>query len=304
MKSLSFIRRYANYTGGHQKVADYIGHAVAEQSTQVCLYLDNRSALEPELFDNLLGVDYQRSYLPEQADAVFLAGMDWRDYLPFYSERQPKLNLIQHVRHGDKNHPLFAFLKYRAIRLCVSEAVRNAIMPYANGPCVVIKMGHQIARINTQRDNDIYILGNKQPELARRVAKWAKSKQLRVLLHDEYVAKADVLLGMASSYVALTLPNKTEGFYLPGIEAMALSKWAVVPNCVANAEYVHRFANITPCQLNFASCISAVDFALTSVRSSFSWGQRAIGHRVVSRYSLQAERRQFHTILKDLDIHW
>jgi len=93
--------------------------------------------------------------------------MDWQVYLPFFDLKQVKINLIQHVRHGDKSHPLFEFLKHKAIRLCVSEAVKEAIEPYANGPYFTIKMGHRIPKISRPKRYDLYILATKQPQLGQ-----------------------------------------------------------------------------------------------------------------------------------------
>ena len=56
---------------------------------------------------------------PANPDMLFLDGRDWeklseeeRD-----SSRIPILNLIQHVRHGFKDNPRYAFLRHRAIRI-------------------------------------------------------------------------------------------------------------------------------------------------------------------------------------------
>ena len=119
------------------------------------------------------------------------------------------------------NH-LHAFLEHKAIRLCVSEAVRQAILPYANGPCLTIKMGHDVPQLKSEKVQDVYILANKQPEMGQEIAAALKLAGINVLMHDTYVDKHLVLSAMASSRVSLLLPNKTEGFYLPGIEGDAV----------------------------------------------------------------------------------
>ena len=300
VKSFSFFRRYLNYTGGHQKVADYIQHTCCMPNTSVKLYLENRSPIEKGLFEQFKKVQYQQCYNPSEADIAFLAGMDWSEYLPFGNTEQSIVNLVQHVRHGDSKHPLFQFLKHKATRICVSKAVKDAILPYANGPCYVVKMGHEIQFSKLKKENDLYILGNKQPDLARALEQWAKKKQLKVVMHDCYVSKQAVIQSMAQSRISVTLPNKTEGFYLPGIEAMALSDWAVVPDCIANREYLISSANVTQCDHSFESCITAIENASIALSSPLSFFKRLRGKYIACSYSLSEERKQYHKILKTL----
>jgi hypothetical protein len=53
-----------------------------------------------------------------------------------------------------------------------------------------------------------------------------------VVIHDTPTEREQVYQAMAESVVVIPLPNKTEGFFLPGIEALA--DWAVVPDCIAS----------------------------------------------------------------------
>jgi hypothetical protein len=303
-KSIAFHRQYYAYSGGHQKVCDYLRHTIAFEGYLPSLWLDNCSVVQSQLFDDIKGVDYVEKYAPDKADAVFLAGMDWQAYQPFFDAQQPKINLIQHIRHGDKNHPLFQFLQHRAIRLCVSDAVRDAILPYANGPCITIRMGHKIPKRVSPKRYDLYILAPKQPELGKQLFVWANSIGLRVLMHDVPTERELVYQAMAESVVAIPLPNKTEGFFLPGIEAMALADWAVVPDCIASREYTLPTANVSSCQLNLASCQQAIEDALqkaTRWRSVFS---RRKGEKICRSYDPANERRSFHHVLKQIEQLW
>ncbi|MBT1064909.1 hypothetical protein KJY73_15050 [Bowmanella sp. Y26] len=268
------------------------------------LWLENRSAIQTGLFEDIDNVEYEQNYRPDLADIVFLAGMDWDDYLPFANDAQPKINLIQHVRHGDKQHPLFKFLSHRAIRLCVSEAVRQAILPYANGPCLTIRMGHKIPLLTYPKSTQLYILATKNPELGGRVKNDAIKLGLSVVLHDKPVERHVVHQSMAQSIVTLTLPNKTEGFYLPGIEAMALSDWAIVPDCVASREYSSSFANVTVCERDTAACIYAVQGALASYRGVSGRLRRWMGKRIAQSYSLRAEQRAVQKVFQQIPSLW
>lgn len=300
-RSISFHRQYYAYTGGHQKVHDYLLHTTRATGFAPDLFLDNKSAINTQLFDNLPGVTYSQQYRPDNFDVAFLAGMDWQAYAPFFDPKQVKINLIQHVRHGDPKHPLHQFLQHRAVRLCVSEAVKQAIEPYANGPCIAIKMGYQMAEVKARKTQDLYILATKQPKLGKGICQWAQQKGLSVVLHDSPVERRQVHQAMAESRVTLTLPNKTEGFYLPGIEAMALSGWAIVPDCIASREYTLKGANISSCELSMQSCQQAVEQALAESGKWLAWLKQRRGRQITSGYQLDAEGEHYRRVLKDLD---
>lgn len=295
-RTISFHRHYHGYTGGHQKVRDYLSHAQSIGLTP-SLYLQNKAMTNQALFDDITNVIYQNSYSPEQCDIAFLAGMDWQAFLLSKGTQTPVINLIQHVRHGDAKEPLFQFLKYPAIRICVSEAVRQAVLPHSNGPCYTIKMGHTLPLRKNTKTSDIYILANKQPQLGRELALWAKEKGFSVELHDATTEKHCVHNAMASAHVTLALPHETEGFYLPGIEAMWASNMAVVPYCVANKEYYSVAANMLIPDYSEAHIKLALLKAL-KITGSQLWLRKVIGARIAKAYSLQNERKQFQNVFK------
>ncbi|GGO63578.1 glycosyltransferase [Bowmanella pacifica] len=303
-KTVSFHRRYLAYTGGHQKVRDYMGHLLAQDSFSLRLWLENRSAIQPTLFEGIDKVSYESEYRPDLADIVFLAGMDWDDYLPFASEAQPKINLIQHVRHGNKHHPLFKFLSHRAIRLCVSEAVRQAILPHANGPCFTIRMGHEFPKVTYPKVFQLYILATKNPDLGISVRDKAAKLGLSVILHDKPVERSAVHQAMSQSLVTLALPNNTEGFYLPGIEAMALSDWAIVPDCIASREYSLSSANISVCERDSEACIAAIQEALVRGRGISGIIRRWKGRRIAQSYSLKTEQLAVQRVFQQIPSLW
>jgi hypothetical protein len=296
-QTISFHRQYNAYTGGHQKVRDYIGHTLSSDNFAPQLWLENNSEIRTNLFSHIDGLTYQQRYAPDKTDWVFLAGMDWQAYAPFFDHEQPKLNLVQHIRHSDKNHPLFQFLQHKAIRLCVSDAVKNAIEPFANGPCLTIKMGHVIPKITVPKSYDLYILATKQPKLGMELKQWADSKGLSVLIHDKPVEQEAVHIGMAASRVGIVLPNKTEGFYLPGIEAMALCDWAVVPDCVASREYSLKKANVTQCELGLTHCQTAIEHAFMMCNKWTLPVKKWHGRKISLGYRLDRERQTFKKVL-------
>lgn len=307
MKRILFHRNYANYTGGHQKVRDYITHAASDSGFEVSLFINNTASVQTTLFDNIPNIKYQKQYEPRGFDFVFLAGLDWRAYLPHMQQnaeadnKAPKLiNLIQHMRHGDAQHPLFEFLKYSATRICVSQAVKKSIEPNANGHCMHIPMGHHVPKIKLPKEYDLYILANKRPAWGKALNKWAEGQGLKVCLHSELTPKQAVLNAMAQARVSVCLPNPTEGFYLPGIEAMALSDIAIVPDCSANRAYKHHFDNLIICAQKTESVQHAIEQALVAIKRPWHFVQKLRGKRTVEQYSLQQERQKFLELLHSL----
>ncbi len=294
-KRISFLRHYHGYTGGHQKVRDYLSHFV-DLGWQPTLFLSNKAATNRRLFSDIPQVCYQESYQPADFDTVFLAGMDWQHYLPVCNTSHTVINLVQHVRHGDPDEPLFQYLRQPAIRLCVSTAVKQAIEPHANGPCYVIKMGHRFPAISTQKKWDLYILANKQPEIGSELCDWATALGFNVKIDNSTQEHIHVVTAMAASSITVALPNPTEGFYLPGIEAMHYSQSAVVPYCIANKEYFNAYANLLMPQYS----IEAIkrDILRARNRSPLSASFRSlIGKRTTSVYTLERERAELRRCL-------
>ena len=127
-KTILFFRDYQEYTGGHQKVADYFSHLKASSDFDPTIAFSSATKWDiknpwfPEYQDQSL------AFTPTNYDYTFLAGMDWQVYLPsLRPQNQPVINLIQHVRHADPAQPMHQFLSERAIRICVSPEVAEAI---------------------------------------------------------------------------------------------------------------------------------------------------------------------------------
>ena len=68
-------------------------------------------------------------WAPKDGDVLFVAGVDWRylsqaglDGLP-----NPRINLVQGIRHAHAGTELYGYLEKRAVRICVSQEVADAI---------------------------------------------------------------------------------------------------------------------------------------------------------------------------------
>lgn len=301
-RRLLFHRDFRGYTGGHGKVWDYFGHAGAHPGWSAALYLTPDSVADgnPWL---ACPVAVERRWDPARADALFLGGLDWAAY-PEDMPARPVINLVQHVRHADPALPLRAFLGRRAIRICVSAEVADAILATGevNGPVRVIEAAVRLPPVqHPVRRGGVFIGALKQPALGQALAIRLRARGMQVDIADTLLPRERYLARLAASSTAVLLPHATEGFYLPALEAMALGCAVIVPDCVGNRAYLRpgRNALAPPPQ------VDALDAAVASLEDpDVRRILAAAGRHTASRFSPDVERAAFHAILDDLDSLW
>lgn len=299
---LLFRRDYRGYTGGHGKVLDYFAHARAHPDWSPEVYLAPADAPGENPWRSVAGrVD---AWEPERADALFLGGMDWQAY-PCDDPARPVVNLVQHVRHADPAEPLHAFLSRRAVRICVSGPVADAILATGrvNGPVVVIEAALNLPDMAgaPEAKDGIFIDALKQPVLGRALHEVLAARGLDARLSDQRMPRGQYLRRLQAAGIAVLLPHATEGFYLPALEAMALGCAVVVPDCIGNRGYLEPGTNALVPPLHLDSLAQAV-------ADLGDPGQRArlaeAGRRTAARFDLAGERRAFHAVLDGLDTLW
>lgn len=312
VKSAAFYRKFLRYSGGHQKVYDYFRHLQDHPVWEASIYWAEGSVPQSETI--WAGCESRRrgDYVPGLADLVFLAGTDWDAYLPLRPHPEPPvINLIQHVRHADPaSKGVYPFLSEKAIRICVSPEVEAAILAtgQVNGPTVTIAngidVGSLLAHQQPGRSQDVYVLARKSPELGRQVAQRLESEGISVLLHEDFMERQQVLQAMACSRISVLLPHKSEGFYLPALEAMALSEIVVVPDCVGNRSFCsHQVNCLMPARAPdevLAAALEALDLARSGASDRF----REASAQTLDRHRLEREREDFYRLLNNLDTLW
>ena len=172
---------------------------------------------------------------PEAGDVLFLAGADWR----YLAERglgdraNPRINLVQAVRHAREDSDLYAFLSERAVRICISFEVARAISATGRvrGPVLTIPNGIDVAPFEPaegaspagfeDRPASVTLVGYKRPELARALSERLHREGIEHELPTGLLGRSAFLASLAGSRVAVCLPHAEEGFYLPALEAMA-----------------------------------------------------------------------------------
>jgi hypothetical protein len=141
-RSVLFYRNYHGLTGGHLKVRDYFQHVRStSEFTPRIFFSPGSSDLAQTLWsqDHAFVVD---KWEPCSADLWFLGGTDW---LAIPEELRadppvPIINLVQGSRHFDPLDVRYSFLRYRAVRICVSQEVEAGLRRtgQVNGPIYTI----------------------------------------------------------------------------------------------------------------------------------------------------------------------
>ncbi|HEX8207646.1 MAG TPA: glycosyltransferase [Solirubrobacteraceae bacterium] len=307
-RTVLFHRRYRGFSGGHLKVHDYFEHARSAPGH------DARVAFSADsTWDEANPWRDQRDALAAadaEADVLFLGGVDWKRADPRHLDTLPVLNLIQHVRHAEPRDPRHVYLERRAIRICVSPEVRDAIEATArvNGPVVTIPGGLDVAALPAapdpgKRDVDHLVLAVKDRPLGAAVARRLRGDGARVELVERPIPRGDLLALMGRARVAVLLPHRTEGFYLPALEAMALGAAVVCPDCVGNRSF---------CRDGHTCFVPARDErAIADAARAARAGSeddlaplRAAARREAEAHDVAEERRRFHDVLGRLDELW
>ena len=296
--TLLFIRDYHAFQGGHLKVADYIAHVQASGLFAPRLFLAPGSRADHPFPSAVLTADWR----PADADALFLAGLDWAHVPAGLEDHVPVINLIQHPRHAMPDDPRFAFLTRRATRICVSGEVSEAIRRTGcvNGPVRTIPAGLDLACFQADRPKTVAVLicGLKRPALAQATAQTLERHGISASVLTTPMPRPAYLAALAGAHIAITLPGAAEGFYLPALEAMAVGCAVVCPDALGNRAFCRAGETClmpppTPQGLAQAALRLLADPPLRQDLAQ-------AGGAEAQRFSLAAERAAFMPLLRSL----
>lgn len=247
-RQVYFYRSYNGFQGGHLKVFDYFMHFLGNELYEPKVFFTQNSICDDDnpwqnYKDYLL-----KKWRPEEADLIFLAGMDWLA-IPEKERRcyiKPVINLIQGFRHCDPDTILYSFLPNRAVRIAVSHEVAKAVTAtgIANGPVITIPNGLEPSGFPkpkpfNSRTIDLLIVGTKMPVLAEQLESKINHVMPSVLIRNisSKIPRMTLLEMLADSKISLFLPLRREGFYLPALEGMALKTLVICPDCLGNRSH-------------------------------------------------------------------
>ena len=313
-----FHREYERFTGGHLKHAQYVDHVRRTAGFAPRLTFTPVPKSTPDLLrerDSLWPLapdEAAADWAPAAEDVFFVAGTDWRYLLAKGLDRlpNPKLNLLQHVRHAQPGHALRTFLPQPAIRICVSPEVAAAVAATgeAHGPVVTIPNGTDLPPPPpdaAKRDpQSVLIVGYKHPTLATALAERLHQLGIAHRLLTRFLLPRERFVELLTAHaVAVCLPRAEEGFYLPALEAMAAGCVVVTTDCIGNRSFCLPARNCLVADANAAALAASVHDALRLDAGARGW-LLAAAAETVNDHSLATERQRFQAVLQDVDRLW
>ena len=321
-RTVWFHRDYDRFSGGHLKHSHYFEHVRRMPGFVPRITFSTEPLNEPHARERRRlwpagdGVVAER-WEPSGRDVLFVAGTDWR-YLngsSLEASTIPRINLIQHVRHAHAGSELHGYLRERAIRICVSQEVADAISATGrtNGPVLTIPNGIEVPPFNAAREGSpagyqtrsqaLTIVGYKSPDLARALSRRLDAQRIEHRLVTELLDRGEFIELLAASRIALCLPRAEEGFYLPALEAMACGCLVVTLDCIGNRGFCRHEENCLVAEPDADALTGATRRAL-----AMSVAERRRMHRrareTAAGHSLEVERQRFQAVLGDIDHLW
>ena len=234
-----FHRDFRGLTGGHLKVWHYLRHAMFSRCFQPRVFVTPtslRDASNPFIGG---GGELLSVWRPVEADVLFVAGLDWMAVPGDW--QKPIVNLVQGVRHASSGDPRRSFLARRAVRICVSEEVADAIgaTGLVHGPIFTIPNAIDVppASADGRPGVPLLVAGWKDVALTNVVAEGLRAAGFAPEVIASPVPREEFLGRVAAARVVVFLPLKEEGCFLPALEAFALGTLVVCPDCVGNRQF-------------------------------------------------------------------
>jgi hypothetical protein len=311
MKTVLFERRFKKFQGGHLKAYHYFTHVLSSPNWTAQVRFSEDSVWDESNPwtahpDNVLALGEDCPH-----DVHFLGGRDW-ERIP-QSQREnppvPRINLIQHTRHGFPDDPRRPFLRYRAVRICCSEEVAESIRAAgANGPVFTNPYGLDPGELPEPipfdaKPLDLLIVAIKGPRLGRRLRWRLWRPGRRVGLLTQPILRSDFLGLVNRARVTLFLPHVDEGFYIPALEGMGLDTIVVCPDCVGNRSFCIPERTCLRPPFEPRAIRNAAEDAL---RLSAAQAEPLLkaAREMFGSHTLVRERERFLSILDDLDGIW
>lgn len=302
-KTVLFRRDFRRFSGGHLKVWHYFGHVAASPTHVPLVHFTPHSCLDESNPWCHSGPPAACPWNPAAAEILFLAGLDWRA-VPESVDR-PIVNLVQGFGHARPDDPRHGFLARRALRICVSDEVAEAIRATGrvNGPVVTISNALDLEAFPEPaavRDIPVLLAGLKRPDLARDLADRLARRGIVVTCLTTPVTRSEFLALLGRAETAVMLPLPEEGFFLPGLEAMAMGAVVVCPDCRGNRSWCRDAeTGFRPAQT--AAAIEAAVVAAHGLTPAFRLALANRARAMARSRSLADERREFLAVLSHLD---
>lgn len=306
--------------GGVIKIFDYLLHAV-ELGYETAVWC--REPFDAELpffrierFQRLVAadVDFGTRLTLAPSDLVYFSWPD--DYevilreLPDGLVPEQLIHIIQNVRHANPRwcdgYPL-RLLSRPMSRIMTNDVVMDAVRDHVNrtSPATVIALGHDIDYFHRARSGGFgdpvrvaYTTWKSRvgDAVASRVGDAFEFRAVR-----EYVPWRDLRDLYQWADVFLCTPNPEEGFYMPGLEAMAAGAVVLTPDVGGNRAYCDFGRNCLLVEFEQAESY------VRALRDVSTWDPGRIeavrerGYEATGAHTLVAERDGFASFLAEIE---
>lgn len=308
-KKLLFYRDYTAFSGGHLKVWHYYQHAAHSQVYEPAVFFTPRSVTDASNPWINGGARIESEWCPQEADAVFIGGLDWWALGADFGviEGVPIVNIIQGLRHAQPHDPRYAFLGRKAVRLCVNPAIESALraVPTVRGPLFTIPMGLDapVGESKAAALSPLVVAACKAPALGMAIVERLTADGIPAQALTKPLPRETYLDVIGGAHTVICLPSPVEGFYLPALEAMAMGKLVVCPDCGGNRTYLRDRINGFLPAYGLDAILAAAHCAV-ALADAERCAIVANARTTASAYDLAAERRSFLRVLDDLNAIW
>lgn len=287
-------------SGDHVKVRDYFEHAMAHPELDPYFYVTPRSRIEDsDVWHGVRPDRFVRELDIAAFDLFFLTGKEWK-LLPREIPAAKLVQFVQSIRQCVPEHKLFKYFKRRAHRICTSDEVAAATAPLIQGDPVVIPNGIplDLFRPGNPVERSVLIWGRKQPDAAEGMRRALEKRGFAVDLLIDYLPRREFASRLSASAFVITLPARTEGFFLPALEAMACGAAVVCSDARGNRGFcVEGETCLMPPAGNIAAHVAAVErFAEDP---AFTERVRKQALEIARGFSLERERTTFHSFINE-----
>jgi hypothetical protein len=312
LRTVLFYRHFVRFAGHHLKVWDYFNHVLASPHHTALVRFTRQSLLDEtnpwtavpdRIVDQTTEVD---------PDLLLLSGMDWLQVDAAQREDSPipVLNLVIHPTHFLPENPRYQFLSNRAIRICMSTDVAEALQHTGRlrGPLFTIPAAIDVRSVRSiagrpERDIDVLVVALKNPEMGRTLAARLSRSPRNVRLLDERLShRTELLEFLARAKVTVFLPQRREGFYMPALEGMAVGTVVVCPDVLGNRSFCLPGVNCFRPPYEEDALFESAETAFADLPNLGEMIERA--HRTAEDHDLAGERESFLQILERVDELW
>lgn len=316
MKKVLFYQHFGRkgvVRGAHHKTFDFFHHIKTFPDFEPYIFFDDDSVWDADIpWFHLYKTMPTLKDLDFEPDILFLnSGKDWIRYNQkrTINPEIPIISPVNNFRATKPGHKSFDFLGRKAIRLCPSPEIYDAVKNHPNtvGETIYMPNGVGISdealTLKNNKTIDVLIVGNKNPDMANQFLSEIKNLNLNIEVINGWISKKEFQMKLAQSKISIHLPKQVEEHYIPGIEAMMLNSFVIIPDCIGNRSYSQDRGTCIITPYDLVGFKTALNHVLTISDNEFK-GIVQFAKESTHQYSMEIENESLYKALKLSDKMW